>query len=59
MKKLRPLLIPLAILAEVIALIVCWTLVIIHKPTATRLTGWFLDVLPDRDWFTGGWRLPY
>lgn len=53
MKKLRILLLPVAVPAELIALAVCWAFVPFHRPTATRMTNWATQVFPDMSWFLG------
>lgn len=42
--------IPMVIL-ELIALAIGWTLAMIHKPTARAWCDFFMETLPDKEWY--------
>lgn len=46
------LILPMAII-ELLFLIVCWGVALIHKPTGAILTQWSIDNLPAKEWYLG------
>ena len=53
-RLLRISLIPLAVAAELLLILVCWMLALMRLPKAAkRLMDFAFDVLPDKRWYVG------
>jgi hypothetical protein len=49
--KWRIILIPPMALFEVLCFIVCCMLLVVHRPTALRLSNWVVENLPSKEWY--------
>jgi len=54
MWRFRLLLLPLAAVAELMVLAVCWVLAIAQPASAKRLMVWATRKLPTLNWYIGG-----
>lgn len=51
MKRARVLLLPIAVVLEVVLLVVCWTLVLFAPRATTTIKDWAMKSLPSMDWY--------
>ena len=53
MKHFRIVLLPFAVVAELVLLFVCFCLALLVPALVARIVNWSVAVLPDRSWYAG------